>query len=342
MKEEIELDGNLGGGSVIRVGVPLAIALKRPLHIVNVRHQRLRRGLQEQHLSGLKVLQELTGVKYIGDHLGSVELFIEPSNKNKFDINNIPEVNIATSGAVSLVFQTLSNYCFASQNLGGFDFVGGGSHVQFAPNFDVLQHVNAPIFKIFGLQCAVQLSRPGFYPKGGARGRILLQPIPFGQIQLDEVDMTELVVIASMSREYEKEGLGEKLIRGFKQSAHPTSEFSGYAEADSKGGAISAIMKYENGVAKAIARVYQGKLDPLDLGRTTAKAAKKISYNGVAVDEQLADQLIVPLAFSPRGSYYTFDKRYPHVNTNIEVVEQILGSIFDIEEIESGFKITRL
>jgi RNA 3'-terminal phosphate cyclase (ATP) len=341
VSSEIELDGNLGGGSVIRVGVPLALALQRPLHITNVRHQRLRRGLQEQHLSGLQILKEITGATFSGDHLGSVELFVESGTGYTFDLKDIPVVNIPTAGAVSLVYQTLSNYCFASRNPAGFDFTGGGSHVQFAPNFDVLHHVNVPIFEKFGLQSAVQLNRPGFFPKGGAKGRILMNPIDFGQVQLEEGEMTELLAIASMSREYEKDRLGEQLIKGFRQSAKPTSQFAGYAEADCKGGALSAILKYDNGLAKAIARVYQGKLDPLELGRTTAKAAKKISYNGVAVDEQLADQLIVPLAFAPRGSSYTFDKRYQHVNTNIQVVEQIMGPIFDIEEIEGGFRIIR-
>jgi len=340
LNPEIELDGQIGGGSVIRVGIPLALALGKSLYITNVRQNRKRRGLQEQHLAGLELLQKITGAAYVGDHLGSLELFVDPGSY-AFNPLELPTVSIPSSGAVSLVYQTLTNYCFAARKPAGFEFLGGGSHVQFSPNFDVLTHVNTPLFEKFGLKAAIQLEKPGFYPQGGAKGRILLQPVEFDQIRLEEGEMEELVVIAVAAESYRSEQIAEKMIQGFKENAHPTSEFAGYAPSDSKGAAISAILKYDTGIAKAIARVFQGSRDPIDLGRTTAKAAKKIAYTGAAVDEQLADQLIVPLAFAPKGSSYTFDRMYPHVSTNIAVVQQILGEVFNLEQLDSGYRITR-
>ena len=153
--------------------------------------------------------------------------------------------------------------------------------------------------------------------------------------------MTGLSVIAVASEDYRGEQIAEKMVEGFKKTSHPTEEFAGYAQTDSKGGAISAILKYDTGLAKAIARVYQKSMDPVELGRTTAKAAKKIAYTGAAVDEQLADQLVLPLAVSPTGSSYTFDKMYPHVKTNIKVVEEILGKTFDISKEDGIYRLTK-
>ena len=338
MNPEIELDGKIGGGSVIRVGIPLCLALGKSLHVVDVRHNRKRRGLQDQHLAGLQLLQKITNASYIGDHSGSVDLFV---GTYSFSPVHLPSIDIPSAGAVSLVFQSLSNYCFASRLPAGFEFNGGGSHVQFSPNFDVLSHVNAPLFEKFGLRVAIQLDKPGFFPSGGAKGKFLLQPVEFDRVNLEEGEMTELLIIAVASQELRKDQIAELMIKGFKEKSRPTSEFAGYAPSDSRGGALSAVLKYDTGIGKAIARVYQGSRDPVEIGRSTSNAAKKIAYNGCAVDEQLADQLIVPLAFAPSGSSYTFDKMYPHVNTNIEVVQQILGDIFEIEEQQDLITITR-
>ena len=58
--------------------------------------------------------------------------------------------------------------------------------------------------------------------------------------------------------------------------------------------------------------------------------------------EQLADQLLLPLAFSPIGSQYTFDKMYPHVKTNLEVINIIMGDILSLEKLgENLHKLTR-
>lgn len=340
VEEQIELDGKVGGGSVLRVGIPLAIALGKPLHITNVRYHRKRRGIQSQHQTGINLLAALTQSQVIGSNLGSTEIFVTPGSSRP-DGSSIPHVTIPSSGAVSLVFQTLSNFAFAARVPCGFAFKGGGSHVAFSPNFDVLTHVNAPLFKMFGLESFFQLSKPGFYPVGGAEGKVFMRPIEFQRINLEKGELIEHRLFSSASSSLQTEKIAERQISGYTQVLKVDDSFAGYADADSKGATLSAIMKYDTGAIKSIARNYESRIKPEDMGKRAAKAAEdELSHEG-AVDEQLADQLLVPLAFAPKGSSYTFKKMYPHVRTNIEVIQQIMGKVFLVEDREDHIFIER-
>ena len=59
--DQLVIDGSIGGGSVLRVGVPLAIALNKPITVYNIRQHRQKKGLRTQHLTGLQLLCRLTG-----------------------------------------------------------------------------------------------------------------------------------------------------------------------------------------------------------------------------------------------------------------------------------------
>ena len=231
---------------------------------------------------------------------------------------------------------------FASRKPLGFDFVGGGSHVNFSPNFDVLTHVNKPLFELFGLRLHIQLLRPGFYPHGGATGRILMEPVDFTKVNLAGEEIESITVISHATNDLKPERVAEKQLQGFKSVIPNVTALGGYAEAVSSGFACSSAVKYTDGSVKSVARIGKSGMSANELGVRTANATQKIMNNGVSVDEQLADQLITPLAFLPSGSSYTFDKLYPHVKVNYEVVEQLLGHRLEITEKKNGIKIEKI
>jgi RNA 3'-terminal phosphate cyclase (ATP) len=337
----IELNGLVGGGSVLRVGIPLAIALKKSLHITKVRYQRQKRGIQSQHQSGLNLLAALTDSKIVGTHIGSTEIFLEPGVE-KPDGSYLPEIEIPSTGAVSLVFQTLSNYAFATRLPTGFAFKGGGSHVAFSPNFDVLMHVNSPLFKLFGMETFVQLSKPGFFPTGGAIGKLFMRPTEISKVSLTAGEIEDHMIISSASESLKREKVAEEQVQGYKSVLTPDSTQIGYAESDSKGATLSVVLKYDTGTIRSVARNWESRIKPMEMGKRTANTALKEINNPSAVDEQLADQLLVPLAFAPKGSNYTFEKMYPHVRTNIHVIQELMGEIFYLEERKDHFYIEKI
>ncbi|MCH8905845.1 MAG: hypothetical protein IH840_02060 [Candidatus Heimdallarchaeota archaeon] len=335
------IDGGVGGGSVLRVGVPLALALNKSINVINVRRKRKRRGLRTQHLTGLQLLCQLTGSYLEGGAIGSSEITVRP-NFTFVSPNKHPMIQLPTSAAVSLIIQTLSNYVFASRKPIGFDFIGGGTHVSFSPNFDVLLHANKPLFEMFGLRLHIQLMKPGFYPIGGGMGRIYMEPVPFSKIELQGGKVEEIFVISNGSSDLRRDTIAEKHVAGFK-SVFPEARSSvGYADAESSGSSCSAIIKFDSGAIKSVARMGGSGLDPVDVGRRTAQAAQKEIKSPAALDEQLSDQLILPLAYSPSGSTYTFEKIYPHIEANLDVVNQILGDVIKLEQNDGYYSLFKI
>ena len=68
---------------------------------------------------------------------------------------------------------------------------------------------------------------------------------------------------------------------------------------------------------------------------------QKEIQNKATVDEQIADQLILPLIMAPSGSSYTFDKMYEHVETNLKVIKHLIGDVLDLKEKKATFRLTR-
>ncbi|MHA2097162.1 MAG: RNA 3'-terminal phosphate cyclase [Candidatus Kariarchaeaceae archaeon] len=330
--DKIVIDGAIGGGSVLRVGVPLAIALNKPIHVYNIRQHRQKKGLRTQHLTGLQLLCQLTGSVFEGGTIGSSNITIYP-HQIYVPENQHPMINLPTSAAVSLIIQTISNYVFVSQKPIGFDFVGGGTHVNWSPNFDILMEVNKPLFEMFGLRLHVQLMKPGFYPEGGAMGRIYMEPLSRSKVVLEGGEVETIDVISNSSTHFRSQKVAERQIAGFKSIIPDVSrELVGYAEALSAGSACSSIIKYDSGTIKGVARVSQDGIEPEDVGRRTAQAAKKEIANQGSLDEQLADQLILPLALLPSGSKYSFERIFPHIDANFKVVKNILGDVLEMSK----------
>ncbi|MFV2014360.1 MAG: RNA 3'-terminal phosphate cyclase [Candidatus Heimdallarchaeota archaeon] len=331
-EDKLVIDGSIGGGSVLRVGVPLAIALNKPIHVFNIRQHRQKKGLRTQHLTGLQLLCQLTGSVLEGGSIGSSRITVYPHQVFVPDKQH-PMIQLPTSAAVSLIVQTLSNYVFVSQKSIGFDFVGGGTHVNWSPNFDILMEVNKPLFEKFGLKLHAQLMKPGFYPEGGAMGRIFMEPLGRKKVVLESGEVESIDVISNASSQFRYQKIAERQIAGFKSIIPDvTKELVGYADSMSTGSACSSIIRYDSGTVKGVARIGQEGIKPEDTGRRTAKAARKEIQNKGSLDEQLADQLILPLAMLPSGSKYSFERIFPHIDANFKVVKHILGDVLKMKQ----------
>ena len=345
MSSHIDMDGTIGGGSVIRLAVPLALALGKSIRVTNIRQVKERRtGLQIQHLTGLNFLAQLTGSQLMGNTIGSPELYLTPGNLSA-PTDFLPKIKVDSAAAISLIVQILSNYVFASRKPIMFEFEGGGTHIKHSPNFDILLHVNKPLFELFGVRLHIQLTKPGYYPVGGALGRIFLEPIspPQKRVVLTTGPVTSIEVFSYASADLKSKLIAEKQLSSFRSVLNPTKEYTGYANADSPGFSCSAVLKYAGNSIKGIAQIGGQSDSPEAIGRETAELTKKAIHNVATVDEQLADQLILPLAFAPSGSEYTFDNMYEHVNTNITVIKQILGdNVIKVEKEGSIYRLTKL
>jgi RNA 3'-terminal phosphate cyclase (ATP) len=68
-----------------------------------------------------------------------------------------------------------------------------------------------------------------------------------------------------------------------------------------------------------------------DVAKDAAEQARVYMHSTAAVDEHLADQLLLPLALAGGGSFSAVDLNM-HAKTNMEVIRQFLTVRFDVAD----------
>lgn len=101
----ISIDGSHGeaGGSIARVALALSALTQKPFEITDIRKNRPRPGLKNQHLFCIKALEKLCNAKSEGAYLGSTNLKYIPG---KIEGKTI-DIDIETAGSIPLFLQSI-------------------------------------------------------------------------------------------------------------------------------------------------------------------------------------------------------------------------------------------
>ena len=318
----ISVDGSLGegGGQILRSALALSMVTGRAFRIVNIRAGRARPGLLRQHLTCVRAACAVSGGEAAGAELGSGELTFVPGAVRSGDYS----FSIGTAGSTTLVLQTVLP---ALMTAGGASAVElcGGTHNTHAPSVHFLQHAFLPVLERMGPRVRVVLERHGFYPAGGGRVRVEIEPAGrLRPIELHEggavtarravatvaglpwsVGRRELDVVA------ERLGWGEESLRLERVSddAGPGNTLSVEVR---RGGVTEVFTGFgERGVsAERVA------------GRTVGEVRRYLAAD-VPVWRHLADQLMLPMALA-RGGSFTTGALTEHARTNAAVIESFL------------------
>ena len=115
--------------------------------------------------------------KVEGDELHSQALTFTPSTVKPGDYT----FAVGTAGSTTLVLQTILP---ALMTAGGASRIAieGGTHNPAAPPFDFLARVFLPLLARMGPRVEAVLERPGFYPAGGGRIVITIEPPASGTL----------------------------------------------------------------------------------------------------------------------------------------------------------------
>ena len=322
------IDGAMheGGGSVLRIAVPLATSSSEPLEIINIRKNRKNQGLGYQHLISLRLIAGITGCRIEGLEYRSQSVKIFPPSSDYY-FNEQVKIKSNTAASLTLILQCLQNYVLVSGKSLKGEFLGGGTHVDFSPTMDYALNVTNEVYKKLGVNLKVKIKKYGFYPKGGASGEF--------SIEFDKTSSKKLVLNGKNQRDKVKlyiaiseslkgKNIAERIINGFTdnfQSLPTDSEIvykSGYS-----GGGVTAIVNGE--IPLGFSRLLKRKIRAELIGKQLAEKVNRNMEN--IIDQNLADQAILPLAFAKKNSKITIPLT-PHVETNIWVTEEILGNIF--------------
>lgn len=326
----IEIDGSVGegGGQIVRSSLALSLVTGTPVRIRNVRAKRTKPGLLRQHLTALRAAAEIGSAHVEGDELGSREIVFRPEGITAGSFG----FAVGTAGSTTLVIQTILPALMCADGPSDVT-IEGGTHNPLAPPFDFLQRVFLPVLTRMGVNAQVTLERPGFYPAGGGRVRLEIQPAT----PLRPIDLLE------------RGGIRERRVEARVANLHANI-------AERELATIKGVLSWDDGLFRAVdvpdargpGNVVTVEIEAEHItelftsfgrpdaraervGNEVAQAARRYVAADVPVGPHLADQLLIPMAMAGRGSFRTM-RPTRHCYTNTDVVKAFLDCEIDIQQ----------
>ena len=326
----IDIDGSFGegGGQVLRTALALSMVTGQPFRIANIRANRSKPGLMRQHLTGVLAAAAICSADVAGAAVGSRELTFAPGAVRGGNYT----FAVGTAGSVALVLQAIlpALVCAGGRSVVTID---GGTHAAHAPPVDFVRHALLPLVRRTGAGVAVDLERHGFYPAGGGRIVVAVDPVaslaPFAvDDRGDVVGRRATAVVAALPGSIAKRELGRvaaglgwaddqlqitqlpddrgpgNVVMLAVESAHVTEVFTGFG---SRGTSAEAVAD------------------------AAVDEAQRYLAVGAPVGPHLADQLLVFLAMAGAagaggGSFVTGPLTL-HATTNMEVIRRFLPGV---------------
>jgi RNA 3'-terminal phosphate cyclase (ATP) len=318
----LTIDGSFGegGGQIIRSALALSLVTGKPFRIFNVRARREKPGLRQQHLTAVNAAAEICSGKVDGAQVGAQQFTFVPGSVRAGDY----VFRIGTAGSTTLVLQTVLPPLMLA-DAPSVLHLEGGTHNVHAPPFEFLDQTFLPLVCRTGPRVSVELERYGFYPPGGGRLGVMIEPtgerkalhlLERGSL-LARHARALVVKLAPHIAERELEVIRRELGLGDEELRVETSD-----NALSPGNVLTVEIESE-----ALTEIFTGigergvRAEAI-AERVAAEAARYLSIDA-PVGEHLADQLLIPLALSGGGSYLTGPLSL-HTTTNIEVVRMFL------------------
>jgi len=332
MADWIEIDGSHGegGGQVLRTAVTLSAVTGKPCRIFNIRAGRRNPGLAAQHLAGVRAAAELCSGRLEGAKIESTQVWFQPGEIK----GGSHHVSVGTAGAVTLVLQALVPMALWAGQEATLE-VEGGTDVAWSPLIDYLTHVHGYHLRELGARIEVEILRRGFYPRGGGRVRVRVQPwaSPCGPIRLTERGPVQAIHIWNVAgKALRKARVAERQLEGF-QSAwrgrYPLGQVHElYVDSASPGTSFHVYAHCEKSRLGTCAIGRRAKRAEV-VGREAAQLLLEELASGAAVDRWMADQLIPYLGLC--GGTIRTSRITEHIRTNIWVTEQFLPARFTVE-----------
>jgi len=316
----IEIDGSEGegGGQILRSALSLSIVTGKDMRINRIRAGRSKPGLRAQHLKSLQAAATIAKARVAGDHLGSSSVTFQPLELQAGDFR----FEIDTAGAASLVLQTIYLPLGFADGSSQVSIIGG-THVRWSPCFHYLDWQWAYFASRIGCRLAIDLERAGFYPQGG--GCIHAEIHPLGNISpLNLIDRGELLEIrgVSIACNLPQHIAERQRKRSIEQLKHLGCDLKVEIEelpAFNKGSLLCLVAVFENGRACYFGLGERG----LPAERVADDAVNQllgfIESDG-CVDQYIADQLLLPLAFAAGVSEFRTSQITQHLVTNANVI----------------------
>lgn len=342
MPDMLVIDGSYGegGGQILRTALALAAITGRAIRIEKIRARRKNPGLAAQHLTSVRAAAEVCDARVSGDEPGSLTLAFLPGGPPQagdyiFDVAEAREGGSA--GAATLVLQTiLLPLALAVGN--STVVIQGGTHVAWSPPFDYARDVWLPALVHMGVDAKLELVKWGWYPVGQGEIRAEISGLGTGR-QPSPVMLTERGALRRVSGRAVAANLPSHIPQRMADRARSLLTEAGVnarieplrVRAACAGAGIFLSAEYDGVGAGFNALGVKGK--PSEAVAEEAVGALLAHCDSdAALDEHLADQLVLPLALAGDVSSFSTERVSRHLTTNAWVVEQFGLARVTVEE----------
>jgi len=323
MADMVEIDGSKGegGGQVLRTALALSLATRTPFRIDQIRGRRAKPGLLRQHLTAVQAAATIGRARADGAELGSASMTFVPEAVQPGEYT----FAVGTAGSATLVLQSvLPPLLLASART--TLTLEGGTHNPAAPPFDFLERVYLPVINRLGPRVAAKLERHGFYPAGGGRFVVTIDPAP-RLLPVALLDRGEIVtrrvraLVANLPNHIGEREIATALrLLNWNESA---AQLEAVSDAVGPGNALLIEMETEHAAELCTAFGEAGTAAEAVATRAVQEVRRYLTAC-VPVGCHLADQLLPILALGAGGTFRTMALTQ-HAKTNADIVRLFTG-----------------
>ncbi len=344
----IDIDGSQGegGGQIVRSSLALSLVTGKPVSIENIRAGRNKPGLMRQHLTALNAAIEISSATASGNAVGVRSLQFEPDEVRAGDYH----FSVGTAGSATLVLQTVLPALLLAKSSSRLT-LEGGTHNQWAPPFDFLQRAFLPVINRMGPRVSASLERHGFYPAGGGRFVVEIEPAQ----QLTGFDLLErgkdvsrrvTALISNLPRQIGEREVEKVLTR---MNWHATNGHVQEVAAHGPGNVVFIEIESEH-VTEVCTAFGRMGVKAEHVAREAMREAVNYLKSNVPVGTYLADQIMLPLGISAwqqnetkqRGGSFCTLPLSRHALTHIEILKHFLDISIEVVKTEEGHTVVKI
>lgn len=337
----IVIDGSEGegGGQILRNACALSLITGEPFTIEKVRGKRDQPGLMRQHLTAIEAACAIGGAECEGLELGSPRIVFRPGRITPGDYH----FAVGTAGSTALVLQTVLMPLALSDGPSHL-VIEGGTHASMAPPFDFIKRTFLPILEKMGPRIAARIKRHGFFPRGGGRIEIDIEPAPLRRIECIErgalKNRSGTVFFASL------EGNIPPRIRKAVLKTVPEWDEESLVMRElpaDQGPGIALVLEAEYAyVTETVSGFGKLGLSAERIGKTAGKRMHGYEASTAFAGPYLQDQLLLPFALAGSGGSFTSVKISQHSRTAADVIHRFTGRTVIFEEVDGAANLVRV